>query len=171
MNDDQMAMMQKWVAAGTPGEPHSALDFLIGEFTSEIRFRQAADGQWQTMAARDHNEWILGGRFVRMRVSTDPIPGMNFKFEGEALFGYSNLENRYMAIWADTGITTIMSASGQLDNGILTLKGTFHHGMFGPDWPIHREYEATETGYVARFYEPGSNGSTYQQGEIVATRV
>ena len=171
MSEEEAAMMEQWMEAATPNENHEALEFMIGEFESTMRFRMSPDEDWKESPSSAMNVWMLDGRFVHMHATAEPSEMMPMPFEGAGMFGYNNMDDEYQAIWMDNYGTMMVMATGHMEDGVLILTGSYNHPWFGEDWPIHWEYEESDNGYVMRFYEPTEDGGEFLHGEIVNERV
>jgi hypothetical protein len=101
-----------------PGPEHAALEKLVGEYTTTIRFRAKA-GE----AARESNgsakfTTVLDGRFVLEEGAGDQFGN---HFEARKIYGYNNAAKRYESAWFYTGSTAIMTLQGSSADGGKTI--------------------------------------------------
>lgn len=114
----EMASMEAYEQAGTPGAPHAALaDKLAGEWNVEVKMWMGP-GEPMTTTATSTNEMILDGRFIRYQVSGD---FMGQPFKGIGTTGYNNTAGRYEATWIDNHSTTTYFSTGQMEDGKLVM--------------------------------------------------
>jgi len=148
MSQDEM--MEKWTEYATPGEPHRKLDPMAGTFRAAIKHRMDADAEWMQDSGTCRNTWTMGNRFLESNF-TGTMMGM--PFEGRAITGYDNANEKYTGFWYSNFETGLMppsvgtvDASGRVftflreckdpltgewckSREIVTIKSANEHGM------------------------------------------
>jgi hypothetical protein len=116
-----------------PGEPHTALQPVIGEWTALVTVYR--NGEEHESRGTLRNEWTLGERFIRGTYTEDEANGE--AREGISFLGYNNATDQYEAVWMDTSSTQMMTATGYLEPAtrVLTLTGTYACPMSGAEIP------------------------------------
>ncbi len=104
---DEDELMAAWTAAGTPGEYHRLLQPFIGTWDAKavMTMGEEADESGSTLV----NRMRYDGRFLE-QVYAGEFGGE--PFEGFALWGYSNVDETYKAVWVDSTSTNISYAAG-----------------------------------------------------------
>lgn len=120
MDDKTKAMMEKMMAAGTPGEQHKKLAEMAGNWTYSSKMWEKADAAPSEESTGTSNmKMILGGRWLQQSITGT---AMGAPFEGMGLTGYNNVTKKYETIWLDTFSTGAMKGSGNWDASSNTLK-------------------------------------------------
>jgi len=111
MSAEQMAEMEAWAKAATPGPEHKQLEAMVGTFEVACKSWMNPDPKAPPMESKGTSttEMIMGGRWVRT-VFNGEFMGM--PFEGRGIIGYDNIDKKYKSVWIDTMCTTV-----QVDNG------------------------------------------------------
>lgn len=110
---DEAAMMEAYARAGTPGEHHAHLDRMVGDWEAEVRMWSDPDADPMVMEATSTVEWVMDGRFVREKVTSD-FQGR--PFHGVGYTGFNNLSDEYEAVWMDNHSTALYRYSGRADD-------------------------------------------------------
>jgi hypothetical protein len=120
MSAEEQAMMQAWMKAGTPGEPHQQLAATAGTWKATVR--NWMGGQENVSEAMVTREMILDGR-----VLTDTYKGnmMGMPFVGHGMTGYDNARGMYWSTWNDNMSTGVMVSWGKWDDA---AKGVVFEG-------------------------------------------
>ena len=123
-HDIMMAEMMKFAA---PSEAHEGLKKMVGTWKAVTK-SWFAPGDPVVSEGVSENRAILGGRFIESEYK-----GSMFgqPFEGFGLTGYDNRKQIYNSFWIDNYTTSMMLASGKMDDEKKTL--TFSASMDGPD--------------------------------------
>lgn len=171
--DDMADMMAAWAKTAAPGEHHAHLKPLAGKWTSKDKFRMSPDAPWQESTSKAVTEWIMGGRFLTMKVQGGSMmPGMP-AFEGFGILGYDNLAEKYVSMWVDNYGTMMMTSEGTCDatGKTITFKGTYTDPMSGqPTWMKSVYKIEGNDKYVISMYGPDSEGKEFLSMEITSTR-
>jgi len=115
--DDGLARLGAWEAAGRTGPAHAVLAGQVGKWQAEIEMWMAADATPETASYRVVRNLELDGRVLH-EVWTGEFMGQ--PFEGIGRTGYDNVGKRYWSTWTDnmsTGLT-ISHGTRQEDGGI-----------------------------------------------------
>ena len=126
MSAEEQAMMQKWHAFMTPGEPHQRLAAKVGTWTNKVTMWQAPGAPPATSEGTSEFKMILDGRYLQ-----DATQGsfMGMPFQGQGLTAYDNIKKKYVSTWIDNMGTGIMTAEGDFD----PATKTFTYLGAGPD--------------------------------------
>ena len=128
---DQKAMMEKWKAVMTPGEPHKRMAKAVGKWNSVARMWMQGPGS-PPMESKGTAELslLLGGRFLRRDVSSTM---MGMPFQGIGIDGYDNFTKQYHSYWIDSMGTTSMNLKGTSTDGgkTVTYTGAMDEPMTG----------------------------------------
>ena len=137
---DMEAEMAMWIKLATPGKEHARLAESAGTWHQKITHWGMPGADPEITEGTRQTEPILGGRFVVERVNGEPMMGMDEPFEGIGLYGFDNLSQKYIYIWADNMGTMILGGEGTSD----------------------------ESGKVVTYFSefPGPDGNTYQMKSV-----
>lgn len=92
----------------TPGEAHSHLEYLIGDWLCTSTMTMDPEQQPLESEGSARSEWALGGRFVQTTF-TGSFQGM--PFEGIGFVGYDNSTEQYEGFWIDNMGTMMLPLS------------------------------------------------------------
>jgi hypothetical protein len=124
-------MTKKWLAAGTPGPAHAALNDLVGSWDIATTTWMGGPGSKpiQSIGAAEV-QWVLGGRFQRQEMKGE-MNGM--PMEGVGYTGYDNLNKIYIGVWIDNSSTSMYLMKGTFDSKgrVLTVFGTMDDAITG----------------------------------------
>ena len=126
MSAEEQAMMQKWMAFATPGEPHKLLAAKEGSWTNKVTMWQKPDGPPTTSEGSSEFKLIMDGRYLQ-DTTQGSFQGMPFM--GNGLTGYDNMKKKYVSTWIDNMGTGIMTAEGTYD----AASKSFTYMSEGPD--------------------------------------
>ena len=104
--------MERCIKAATPGKSHERLKQDVGTWTGKGTFWMAPGLPPVTSELTSVYTPVLDGRYVKCEMSGD-MPGMG-PFVGEALFGFDNVSQKYVASMIDNHSTGIMQGEGEL---------------------------------------------------------
>ena len=129
--DDDLARLGAWEAAGQPGDAHAVLAEQAGNWQAEIEMWMAADAPPETTRYRVARTLELDGRVLH-EVWTGRF--MDQPFEGIGRTGYDNLGKRYWSTWTDNMSTGLMVSHGvRRDDGTIEMTGSFVDPLDGKD--------------------------------------
>ena len=163
------AEMQKYT---TPNENHKALEPLVGQWKSSVKFWMMADAPPEVSEGTSENHWIMGGRFVEQDFKGT---SMGQPFEGMGITGYDTIRGEYASLWLDNMATGIMVASAQFDpatkslnqNGTMSCPLTMEKSR--PIRSVWKIVDNDHNTYVA--FMNDKNGKEYKAMEIAYERV
>lgn len=110
MSQDEM--MKAWTAFATPGEPHKALDALVGSWDVTSKFWMAPGAPPTESAGTSENKMILGGRYLEQRYEGTMMGG---PFSGIGVTAFDNYKKKFVSTWVDSMGTGIMMMTGTFD--------------------------------------------------------
>ena len=122
-NPPKTAAVDPCIAAGVVGSEHEVLRAFEGTWKAAVNFWMKPGTQPVRAEGRMVSEWILGGRFLQQRYTSD---FMGSPFAGQGLFGYNNVDRRYEGLWIDTLSTAMMTETGKYEP---LLKSFVMHGV------------------------------------------
>jgi hypothetical protein len=167
---DQQAMMEAMQRAMQPGENHTLLAALVGEWTYTMKFWMEPGAPPMESTGRGVYTMLLGGRYLRSEA--DGLV-MGQPFHGLGLTGYDNVTRRFVATWIDDMGTGIVYMTGTYDSA--AKRFTY---LMDEDDPVHPGVKIpvretlTLTGpdkHVMEWYE-SRGGKEAKTMEIVYTR-
>lgn len=151
---EMAAMMEAYMKAGTPGEPHAALAKMAGQWEGTLKMWMDPSAPPMENTFTSSTEMIMGGRYLLENVEGQ---FMGQTFEGAGVTGYNNTTGQYEAAWIDNMGTTIYRYTGEMnDAGELVLHSTFKDPTTGETVKSRTirkmvsEDEMLETGYESR---------------------
>ena len=163
--------MVEAIQRGAPGVQHKALEPLVGKFTVTTKMWMKPGEEPKESTGTAEHTWVLGGRFLKMKVSGD-IGGQTF--EGFGYLGYDNVAREYVSAWLDSMSTGIGRGAGQFDSSSKTLteKGTFSCPMTGEkDMPFRSEWKIGGDTLTYTMYYTGEEGKEVKGMEATYKRV
>ncbi len=138
--EEMQAIMKAWKDTMTPGEHHKKLNHFVGSWTTTTKIWWGGPGTpaTQTKGSAEVN-WVLDGRYI-MRQSTGefmipdetgamkPVPVSHL-----GLTGYDNYRKMYVAYWADSMGTALLTMKGGVDPSgtVFTSYGEMDEPMLG----------------------------------------
>lgn len=130
MDPDQMAMMQAWMEAGTPGAHHKHLEKMAGRWDAEVTMWPAPGAPEQRSTGRSSNAMIMDGRFLRSDYTGEM---MGMPFTGVSLWGYNNVTGEYESVWIDSMSTGMFVSTGSCDaeGRTFTMNGSYKDAFTG----------------------------------------
>jgi hypothetical protein len=171
MSADDMAMMQAWEKASTPGKEHASLAQLEGSFDAAVSSWMKPGAPVEKSTGRSENRMILGGRHLEGRFTGS---FMGAPFEGISYTSYDNVQKQYVSTWLDSMSTGVMTSQGAAsdDGKTMTLSGECHDPLTG---------KATKNKQIVTIDGPNRHriemwgtdpktGETWKAMEIVYTR-
>jgi hypothetical protein len=172
---DEAAMMQKWMAYGTPGPEHERLATMVGAWDVAGTSWQypGAEPQKSTMKAKVSP--ILEGRyFVEEVEGSFEMDGQKMPFQGRNLFGFDNLKQKHFFVWCDTWMTGFITGEGvaskngktitfMSENWPNPMTGGFDHAKLVSE-------RVSDDKHIDSFYKRGPDGEWFKEMELVYTR-
>lgn len=112
---DMMAMMDRMMKMGSPGDEHKVMEALIGEFEGSVKFSMTPDMPPMDSKASIKREWAMDGRFVMEHVSGDDAGMGGPPFKGLGIVGYNNWDKKYEMAWIENMASHMSFSSGSYD--------------------------------------------------------
>jgi hypothetical protein len=109
MTQEMQEEMAVWMKLAQPGPHHEHLAPFVGSWKSEVKMWMAPDTPPMVNPGAAEVSWIMGGRYLEWK-QTGEFGGMSF--EGRAIEGYNNGEQRYESMWIDSFGTLILYYTG-----------------------------------------------------------
>jgi len=118
-------MQAAWEKVSTPGEAHTRLNQVVGEWNTKARFWMEPGKAPEESAGSASHKWVLNGRFIQENYEGT---SMGKPFQGLGLIGYDNAKEEYVSIWTDSMSTALMSSTGTYDakTNSITYKGAYY---------------------------------------------
>ena len=129
MSAEEQAMMEAYMKAGMPGEPHEKMAATAGKWKATVKSWMGPDEPMVTHGEAIR-EVILDGRVLKETFTGD---FMGTPFHGVSMTGYDNVSGEYWSTWNDSMSTGIMVSHGVWDdekNGVV-FEGTYNDPMIG----------------------------------------
>ena len=169
MSPEQMAEMEAWMKAGTPGEQHKWLAGMIGEWDCDLEFRHGPDEEFEAGKGTSVSEWVLDGRIVKSEFASE---FMGMPFQGLGFNGYDNVKGEFFSIWMDSMTTGFVSDSGHANDDGTEIE--YHGGYTDPmgnkikTRNVVRDIDENKT--IFEMYQSKNGGDMYMHGRIVYNR-
>ncbi len=112
MTPEQMAEMQAYMKAGTPGAPHEALASTTGSYELKIKSWHEPGGPPMEETGTATRTMGLDGRVLMEDISASM---MGMSFTGHGMMGYDNVSGKYWSTWTDSMSTGLMVSEGTCD--------------------------------------------------------
>jgi hypothetical protein len=127
---DEKAMMEKWMAAATPGAPHKNLARMEGTWTAKVKAWMDAAAPPMESEGTSENKMVLDGRFLEQRFQGSM---MGQPFTGVGYTGYDNVQKKYVGSWVDSMGTALMYMEGTADatGKVITTSGRMPDALTG----------------------------------------
>ena len=169
MTPEMMAEMQAYMAAGTPGAPHSGLAASAGTYKLTIKSWQDAAMPPMESTGTAERSMILDGR---VRVESVESSMMGMSFTGHGMTGYDNVSKKYWSTWADSMSTGLMVSDGTCDDhGTCSYTGSWNDPIKkGPVKARMTTRWTSPTTEVFEMYGPGKDGKEMKMMEMTYTR-
>lgn len=109
---EKEAMAVAMMKAMRPGEPHTRLASLAGEWTITTRLWMEPGTPPSESKGTASSTMVMGGRYLQTAYRGDML-GM--AFEGFGLMAHDNTTGQYQSVWMDNMSTTLMFMTGTWD--------------------------------------------------------
>jgi hypothetical protein len=123
-----MEDMQACIAAGTPGKMQALLAKDAGEWSGKTTMWMGPDGEPMTSECTSTVTPIMDGRYVKVEMKGD-MPGMG-PYHGGGVYGYDNVQKKFVSSWIDNHSTGIMQGEGELSQDGKSI--TWEHKAWCP---------------------------------------
>lgn len=162
--------MEAFIAAITPGEPHSYLASLVGEWSYSQAMWHVPDEEPMRATGEATKTMIMDGRYLQEEMRGEM---MGQPFVGRGITGYDNLAEQLVGTWIDNMGTGIIAVQGEASEAgdAHTLHGEFTNPM---DRQIQKLRMVTrkvdEDRHVFEYYVTMGDGPEMKQMEIEYVR-
>jgi hypothetical protein len=169
MTPEQMAEMEAYMKAGTPGAPHEALASTTGSYELEIKSWHEPGGPPMEETGTATRSMGLDGR-VLMEDITASMMGM--PFVGHGMTGYDNVSGKYWSIWTDSMSTGLMVSEGTCDaKQTCSYSGSWNDPITkGPVTMRMTSRWTRPTTQIFEMYGPGKDGKEMKMMEMTYTK-
>lgn len=170
MTPEQMAVMEAYMAAGTPGPQHEALAATAGEYDLLIKSWTEPGGPPIESTGTATRRMVLGGRVLVEEMESSM---MGMTFTGHGMSGFDNVSGRYWSTWMDSMSTGMMMSEGTCD---AEAKECVYTGSWNDpieDGPVTVRMESRWTSPTTQLFDmygPGPAGEEMKMMEIVYTK-
>lgn len=169
MTPEQMAMMEAYQKAGTPGPQHEAMAAGAGTWDVVARSWMEPGGPPVEEAGTATRSMILGGR-----VLVEEFQGamMGQPFTGYGLHGYDNVSGKTWSTWTDSMSTGLMVSEGSCDEaGNCEFTGSWNDPVAkGPVQARMVLRKVSPTVEQFEMYGPGPDGKEMKMMELTYTK-
>lgn len=143
MTQEMQEEMAAWMKLAQPGPHHEHLAPFVGSWKGEVKMWMAPDTPPMVNDGAAEVSWIMGGRYLDWKQTGD-FGGS--PFEGRAIEGYNNGEQRYESMWIDNFGTLILYYTGACsdDGARRKMETTFTDPMTGGTIFYRSEYSWTD---------------------------
>jgi hypothetical protein len=168
MSPEQKAMMEKWKAYMTPGEPHAEFAKAVGTWDYKTKMWEQPGAPPQEAEGTATFKTILGGRYL---VQSFEGPFMGQAFHGKGITGYDNMIKKYQAMWIDNMGTGIMISEGTCEGDVCTYYGDAPDVMLGKYKRVKSvSRNLSDDEMVFEMYDTGPDGKEWRTFEIIYHR-
>ncbi len=169
MTPEQMAEMEAYMKAGTPGAPHEALASTTGSYDLEIKSWQEPGGPAMEETGTATRTMGLDGR-VLMEDVTASMMGM--PFTGHGMMGYDNVSGKYWSTWTDSLSTGVMVSEGTCDaEEACSFTGSWNDPIKkGPVTMRMTTRWTSPTTQIFEMHGPGKDGKEMKMMEMTYTK-
>jgi len=169
MTPEQMAEMEAYMKAGTPGAPHEALASTTGSYDLEIKSWHEPGGRAMEETGTATRTMGLDGR-VLMEDVTASMMGMTFT--GHGMMGYDNVSGKYWSTWTDSMSTGLMVSEGTCDaEKTCSFTGSWNDPI--KKGPVAMRMTTRWTSPATQIFEmhgPGKDGKEMKMMEMTYTK-
>lgn len=162
-------MMEIMEASGRLGEEHEFLAQMVGDWAVETEMSMGPGTEMVSGTATASFRKALGGKLIVESFKGD-FQGM--AFEGMALMGYSNLDERHFSTWYDSMTTWGFHSKGNRnDEGVLHLSGKNKDMMTPNGRPYRMTMEMVGNNKMLfDMYDTGPDGKEFKTLHMTYTR-
>ena len=169
MTPAQMAEMEAYMKAGTPGAPHQALASTVGSYDLKIKSWHEPGGPAMEETGTAIRTMGLDGR-VLIEDITSSMMGMSFT--GHVMMGYDNVSGKYWSTWTDSMSTGLMVSEGSCDaQKACSFTGSWNDPIKkGPVTVRMATRWTSPTTQIFEMYGPGKDGKEMKMMEMTYTK-
>jgi hypothetical protein len=167
------ADLKAFMEAATPGEMHKRLVAEAGTWQGKNTMWMSPGAEPVESESTSTITPVLDGRFVRCEMKGE-MPGMG-PYHGLAVYGYDNIEKKFVSTWIDNHSTSMAQGEGELSKDGKTLTWTFTCNCPLTKKPMSMRQIETVTGPGAKTIEmfgaEPKTGVEYKMMRIELTKV
>jgi len=169
MTPEQMAEMEAYMKAGTPGAPHQALASTVGNYDLKIKSWHEPGGPAMEETGTAIRTMGLDGRVLIEDVTSSM---MGTPFTGHVMMGYDNVTGKYWSTWTDSMSTGLMVSEGTCDaQNVCSLTGSWNDPITkGPVTMRMITRWTSPTTQIFEMYGPGKDGKEMKMMEMTYTK-
>ena len=170
MSAEEKAMMEKFMAAATPGPEHKRLEMMIGDWTTVTKSQMDPKAPIEESTGKATFKSMMDGRFI---VQEFDGKMMDMPFKGFGVTGYDNVQKKYVSIWMDTMTTSMMTMSGTADASgkVITEEGEMPCCMTGKMTKFKAICRLeSPSKHVFEMHSPDESGKMFKCLEVTYTR-
>jgi hypothetical protein len=169
MTPEQLAELEVYRKAATPGAPHQMLAAQAGTYGLTIKSWPEPGAEPMVETGSATRAMILGGRVMVEDVTSTM---MGESFTGHGMTGYDNVSGKYWATWSDNWGTGLMVSEGTCDaQKACSFTGTFNDPMKKAPvtWRMVSRWTSPTT-EVFEMFGPGKDGKETKMMELTYTK-
>ena len=168
-NNNDAAMMEAMMKAGTPGEPHKKLDQFIGTWDTKLTMWMAPGAPPMSSSGVTENKWTFGNRYMEANFKGN---FMGMPFEGRGFTGYDNVKKQYWGTWMDNMSTAMMLSTGWMPDGkTFMFSGSMVDPMTAKDSRVEEKLTVADADHhMMEMWGPAQDGTMYKMMEIQYSR-
>ena len=169
MTPEQMAEMQAYMKAGTPGAQHQMLASTAGTYDLKVKSWHEPGAPPTEDTGTSTRRMILDGRVLVEDLSSQM---MGMPFTGHGMRGYDNVTGKYWGIWLDIMSTGVMMSEGTCDDKQnCTFIGSWNDAVKKAPVKARMTTRWTSpTTEVFEMYAPAKDGKEMKVMEITYTK-
>lgn len=169
MTPEQMAEMEAYMAAGTPGAPHREMAAQAGTYDVKVLSWNDPAAPPMESTGTATRKMILDGRVM---VETFEGSMMGAPFTGHGMSGYDNVSQKYWSTWTDSMSTGMMVSEGTCDaEGACTYVGSWNDPISkGPKETRMVLRWTSPTAQLFEMYGEGRDGHEFKMMELTYTK-
>ena len=169
MTPEQMAEMETYMKAGTPGAPHHALASTAGDYDLVIKSWHEPGAPAAEETGTATRKMALDGRVLIEEISSSM---MGMPFTGQGMTGYDNVTGKYWSTWTDSMSTGVMVSEGACDaERACKFTGSYNDPITkGPKTMRMISRWTSPTTEVFEMYGSGDDGKELKMMEITYTK-
>lgn len=169
MSPEEMAAMQAYQQAGTPGPQHAGLAMTAGDYDVTIKSWSAPGAPPTESAGSVTRKVMLGGRVVSEEL-TSSMYGQ--PYTGFGLTGYDNVSGKYWSTWNDSMNTGLTVAEGSCTpQATCSFIGHWNDALTRKQASARMELRWTSPAVeVFEMFGAGPDGKEMKMMEITYTR-
>jgi len=159
MTPEQMAEMEAYMKAGTPGAPHQAMASTVGSYDLKIKSWHEPGGPPTEETGTATRKMALDGRVLFEEVKS-------------SMMGYDNVTGKYWSTWTDSMSTGLMVSEGTCDaKNACTFTGSWNDPITkGPVTMRMTSRWPSPTPQVFDMYGPGKDRKETKMMEMTYTK-